>query len=435
MSIVSRVTIIRGKGARAAGMRRDHESCRGIGQHDVRRLRTTVVTDDAGKGGIAAGPGTTMTGHQGGAGGDMVQLITPAGERVSHPEYDPWVREVSDEQLCSLYEDMVVIRRIDAEATALQRQGELGLWPPLLGQEASQIGSARALREDDFVFPSYRENGVAYCRGVRPEGHRAGLARQRLRPAGTRTRSTWPPRRSSSARRRCTPPAMPWASRTTAPTPSAVAYFGDGATSEGDVNEAMVFAASFQVPVVFFCQNNHWAISEPVRAAVPHPAGGPRRRASASPACGWTATMSSPSWRPRASPWTAPAAAAAPPSSRPSPTGWARTRRRMTPPATGTPTNSRTGPPRTRSAGSKSLLERKGLLTAELEAAVAGEGGRRGQGAAGRHASTCPTRAAGRLQARVQHPQLLAGPPAGPLLPLPGLLRRSRRGRTEEGAR
>ena len=63
----------------------------------------------------------------------------------------------------------MVIRRIDAEATALQRQGELALWPPLLGQEASQIGSARALRDDDFVFPSYRDNGVAYCRGVNPE--------------------------------------------------------------------------------------------------------------------------------------------------------------------------------------------------------------------------------------------------------------------------
>jgi 2-oxoisovalerate dehydrogenase E1 component alpha subunit len=67
-----------------------------------------------------------MTGHQGGAGHSMVQLITPAGERVSHPEYDPWVKDVSDEQLCSLYEDLVVIRRIDKEATALQRQGELG---------------------------------------------------------------------------------------------------------------------------------------------------------------------------------------------------------------------------------------------------------------------------------------------------------------------
>jgi len=113
-----------------------------------------VFTDDAGKGGIAAGgPGNSENSMRR-TGGDLVQLITPAGERISHPEFDPWLQDVSDEQLCALYEDMVVIRRIDAEATALQRQGELALWPPLLGQEASQIGSARALREDDFVFPS-----------------------------------------------------------------------------------------------------------------------------------------------------------------------------------------------------------------------------------------------------------------------------------------
>ena len=97
---------------------------------------------------------------------ELIQLIAPNGERRSDPAYDRWVADVDGAALQSLYEDMVVIRRIDAEATALQRQGELALWPPLLGQEAAQVGSGRALREDDFVFSSYRENGVAYCRGV-----------------------------------------------------------------------------------------------------------------------------------------------------------------------------------------------------------------------------------------------------------------------------
>jgi len=96
----------------------------------------------------------------------FVQLLTPKGERVADPQFDTWVSDVGDDQLLSLLEDMVVIRRIDTEATALQRQGELGLWPPLLGQEAAQIGSGRALRHDDFAFGSYRENGVAYTRGV-----------------------------------------------------------------------------------------------------------------------------------------------------------------------------------------------------------------------------------------------------------------------------
>ena len=100
--------------------------------------------------------------------------------------YDAWVADIGDDQLLALYEDMVVIRRIDTEATALQRQGELGLWPPLLGQEAAQIGSGRALRRDDFVFSSYRENGVAYCRGAAPAPTSCkvwrGVAAARLEP-------------------------------------------------------------------------------------------------------------------------------------------------------------------------------------------------------------------------------------------------------------
>ncbi len=96
----------------------------------------------------------------------LVQLFTPQGELLSVPGYDQWIADLGDGELRELYRDMVVIRRIDTEATALQRQGEIGLWPPLLGQEAAQVGSGRALRHDDFVFSSYRENGVAYCRGA-----------------------------------------------------------------------------------------------------------------------------------------------------------------------------------------------------------------------------------------------------------------------------
>ncbi|RAX47617.1 pyruvate dehydrogenase (acetyl-transferring) E1 component subunit alpha [Arthrobacter sp. AQ5-06] len=195
---------------------------------------------------------------------NLIQLITPAGERISHPEFDPWVKDIGDEQLCSLYEDLTVIRRIDVEATALQRQGELGLWPPLLGQEAAQVGSGRALREDDFVFASYRENGVAYCRGV-------DLTDITRVWRGTAS-SGWDPYTVNMA----TPQIIIGAQTLHATGYAmgiqndgadsvAVTYFGDGATSEGDVNEAMVFAASFQAPVVFFCSNNHWAISEPVR--------------------------------------------------------------------------------------------------------------------------------------------------------------------------
>jgi 2-oxoisovalerate dehydrogenase E1 component alpha subunit len=223
-----------------------------------------VFTDELGQGGNVAGGPDNSAGHHGGTGEGFVQLITPGGERVSHPQYDAWVQDVSDEQLGSLYEDMVVVRRIDTEATALQRQGELGLWPPLLGQEAAQVGSARALREDDFVFPSYRDNGVAYCRGVD--------LTDIVRVWRGNASSGWDPYTINVA----TPQIIIGAQTLHATGYAmgiqndgadsvAIAYFGDGATSEGDVNEAMVFAASFQSPVIFFCQNNHWAISEPVR--------------------------------------------------------------------------------------------------------------------------------------------------------------------------
>jgi len=193
----------------------------------------------------------------------FVQLITPTGERVRDDAYDPWVRDIDLDVLAKLYRDMVVVRRLDTEATALQRQGELGLWPPLAGQEAAQIGSARALRDDDFVFSSYREHAVAWVRDVQPA--------ELLSVWRGTAASGWNPYEHNMAvpqiiigaqALHATGYAMGarWEGTDTA----AIAYFGDGATSEGDVNEALVFAASFDAPVVFFCQNNQWAISEPV---------------------------------------------------------------------------------------------------------------------------------------------------------------------------
>ncbi|GAA1845222.1 pyruvate dehydrogenase (acetyl-transferring) E1 component subunit alpha [Agromyces salentinus] len=194
---------------------------------------------------------------------EFVQLITPTGERRSDPELDPWVADIDTDALSALHRDMVVVRRLDTEATALQRQGQLGLWPPLSGQEAAQIGSARALREDDFAFSSYREHAVAWVRGVGP----ADLLRVWRGAAA----SGWNPYEHGMAVPQIIIGAQAlhatgWAmgARWDDTDAAAVAYFGDGATSEGDVNEALVFAASFDAPVVFFCQNNQWAISEPV---------------------------------------------------------------------------------------------------------------------------------------------------------------------------
>ena len=96
----------------------------------------------------------------------LVQLLTPAGDLVENPVYTPLVAHLDADALRGMYRDMVLVRRFDAEATALQRQGELGLWAQSLGQEAAQVGSGRALSPQDYVFPSYREHGVAHTRGV-----------------------------------------------------------------------------------------------------------------------------------------------------------------------------------------------------------------------------------------------------------------------------
>ena len=190
----------------------------------------------------------------------LVQLLTPEGERVQHPTYSV---DLSDEELRGLYRDLVLVRRVDSEATALQRQGELGIWASLLGQEAAQVGSGRAMREDDYAFPTYREHGVAWCRGVDPL-NLLGLFRG-VNHGG------WDPNEKNfhlytivigAQTLHATGYAM--GMQKDGAESAVIAYFGDGATSQGDVNEAFIYASVFNAPVVFFCQNNQWAISEPI---------------------------------------------------------------------------------------------------------------------------------------------------------------------------
>ncbi|MFE7316744.1 pyruvate dehydrogenase (acetyl-transferring) E1 component subunit alpha [Streptomyces sp. NPDC057555] len=190
---------------------------------------------------------------------ELVQLLTPEGTRVEHPDY---AIDLTPEELRGLYRDMVLTRQFDAEATTLQRQGELGLWASLLGQEAAQIGSGRALRDDDYVFPTYREHGVAWCRGVDPT-NLLGMFRG-VNNGG------WDPNSNNfhlytivigSQTLHATGYAM--GVQKDGADSAVIAYFGDGASSQGDVAEAFTFSAVYNAPVVFFCQNNQWAISEP----------------------------------------------------------------------------------------------------------------------------------------------------------------------------
>ena len=206
-------------------------------------------------------------------GPDMIQLLTPEGQRMHRPEdqqYADIAAALSDEDLRGMYRDLVLIRRIDAEANALQRQGELGIWVSLLGQEAAQVGCGRALRAQDYAFPTYREHGVAWCRGVDPL-NLLGLFRG-VNHGG------WDPNEKNfhlytivigAQALHATGYAMgvnldgDIATGDPERDTAVIAFFGDGATSQGDVNESFVFAAVHNAPVVFFCQNNQWAISEP----------------------------------------------------------------------------------------------------------------------------------------------------------------------------
>lgn len=201
------------------------------------------------------------------------RLIAPDGTRLSSPQLDPLVADVDASQLRSLHRDMVILRRIDSEGVALQRQGQLGLWAPCNGQEASQIGTARALDPIDFVFPSYRETGVIYARGAQPGDFVRVWRGEEGAPYDPMQMRVAPLQIIIGAQ---TLHAVGYAmgiKHEQAPE-VAVTYFGDGATSQGDVNEAMVFAASYQAPVVFVCQNNHWAISEPVALQSQYPISG-----------------------------------------------------------------------------------------------------------------------------------------------------------------
>ncbi len=196
---------------------------------------------------------------------EFVQLLNPEGERVEHPDYSV---DFSDEELRGLYHDLVIVRKLDAEATALQRQGELGIWASLLGQEAAQVGSGRALRTQDMAFPTYREHGVLYCRGIDP-----------IMPLGLFRgvdQGGWDPNEFKFNMYTIVIGAQTLHATGYAmginmdgkvgndDGEAVIAYFGDGATSQGDVNEAFVWASVFNAPIVFFCQNNQYAISEPL---------------------------------------------------------------------------------------------------------------------------------------------------------------------------
>jgi 2-oxoisovalerate dehydrogenase E1 component alpha subunit len=204
-----------------------------------------------------------------------IQLLNPEGSLVTSDaseEYLPYINALSDEQLREFHRQMVVVRRFDVEATNLQKQGQMGLWVPSIGQEGAQVGSGFAARAQDHIFPAYREHAVARIRGV-------DLLDVVKLLRGT-THGGWNPAERNNFHLYTlviaahTLHATGYAMGITLDGKSGtgnldtdeavMVYFGDGSTSQGDASEALVFAASYQTPQVFFLQNNHWAISVPV---------------------------------------------------------------------------------------------------------------------------------------------------------------------------
>jgi len=204
----------------------------------------------------------------------MVQLLSPEGEYgvpKEWAEYGKYIDRLTEADFLKFYRDMARMRRFDREAEALQRQGQLGLWVPAIGQEAAQIGSGYAVGHNDHIFPSYREHGVAITHGID--------LMSILKMLRGVNHGGWNPEETrfhlyaivlGSQVLHATGYAMGVKMDGKVGTGNleedlaVISYFGDGATAEGDISESFLFAAINNSPLVFFCQNNQWAISSSV---------------------------------------------------------------------------------------------------------------------------------------------------------------------------
>ena len=202
---------------------------------------------------------------------------------ASAAQFASELEQVSVDDLKQWFRDMANTRAFDTECTHLQRQGQLALWVPSLGQEGCQVGVARAAEPQDHIFPAYREHAVAHVRGVpfidlvkQFRGLTHGgwdvtdpangnfhlytlvLGAQAQHATGHALGQLL------DAKRRAGDTSMEPGEAGTATGEATMVFYGDGTSSQGDTNEAMIFAASYQTPEVFVVQNNRWAISVPV---------------------------------------------------------------------------------------------------------------------------------------------------------------------------
>jgi pyruvate dehydrogenase E1 component alpha subunit len=192
--------------------------------------------------------------------GDMRRVI---GDGEAQPDGE--VDGLAEQDLLELYRAMVLLRTYDERSVVYHRQGRIGTYAIFWGHEAMQAGSFHALEAKDWIFPSYRESAIGLLRGMPPE---TVLAWWRGHPAGW-----WDPREYGVASIAVpiathVPHAVgyAWGQKLRGERACAIAYFGDGATSEGAFHEGANFAAVMRAPAILFCNNNGWAISTPVSA-------------------------------------------------------------------------------------------------------------------------------------------------------------------------
>lgn len=216
---------------------------------------------------------------------DLIQLMDETGAVTTHDTLSTYADELTADDLTGMYRTMAITRRFCDEMTALQRQGQLALWVPSRGQEAAQVASALALAPNDYIFPSYRDHGVLLQRGVdlreitplfrgaatlgwdakkhNVHPYTLVLAAQVLHATGYAMGLNLDAEITAETGELQIGQGQATDPTTDADKPAVAVYFGDGSSTEGDVHESMVFAASYNAPVLFFVQNNRWAISVP----------------------------------------------------------------------------------------------------------------------------------------------------------------------------
>jgi pyruvate dehydrogenase E1 component alpha subunit len=190
---------------------------------------------------------------------DPIRILDEDGNVLPNAE----VPALSDAELVAMYEDLVLARRFDQRAISLQRQGRIATYAPMTGQEGSQVATSYALDDEDWLFPTYREHAAKYVHGMELSsllkplcGFRDGYAI----PDGVNVLPEYIPIATQLPQAM----GMAWGNALQGREDSAVlCHFGDGATSEGDFHEGLNFAGVFDVPAVFVCNNNQWAISVP----------------------------------------------------------------------------------------------------------------------------------------------------------------------------